>query len=258
MLPRTRLALLSLALGALALVVPAASLASTHGADGGADRTVTKRWIQISRIDGGFRYQASLHDNDLTITRTGGRVLFADRAARVVRTLPHGCRRVAVETGRAVSCRIPATTSVAQPLQLRIEPQRGDDRVDGSALTAEMQLTLLGAQGDDELLGGAAADFVNGAAGVDQVHGGPGNDTIRTGDGDDVADGGVGDDHVIGTAGDDQLAGSVGDDVLEGGDGNDLLLGGPGEDSLLCGDGDDTTDDDGELDLVRHCEHTVA
>jgi Ca2+-binding RTX toxin-like protein len=235
---------------ALGLVAPAAHADET-------DRTVMKRWIQISRVDGGFRYQASLHDNDLTVTRSGSRVLFADRTARVVRTLPRGCHRVSVETGRAVSCRMPAGASPETPVVLDIEPQRGNDRVDASALGAEFTSTLLGAQGDDELLAGAGADFVNGAGGVDQVHGGPGNDTIRTGDGDDVADGGVGDDHVIGTGGNDQLAGSVGDDVLEGGDGNDLLLGGPGEDSLLCGDGDDTTDDDGELDLVRHCEHTI-
>ncbi|KAA1418671.1 calcium-binding protein [Nocardioides humilatus] len=248
MLPRTLVAASTLL--AVGLVAPAPHATAT-------DRTVMKRWMQISRVDGGFQYLASLHDNDLTITRVEGRVLFADQTARVVRELPQGCRRVTVETGRAVSCRIPADTSAATPLLLDIEPQRGNDRVDASALGPEMKLMLLGAQGDDELLAGAGADFVNGAAGVDQVQGGFGSDLIRVGDGNDVADGGPGIDRVIGSGGNDQLAGSLGDDVLEGGDGNDLLLGGAGEDSLLCGDGFDTTDDDGVTDLVRHCENTL-
>lgn len=250
MLPRMLAALTTvLAVGVVAPVPHAAAGDPT-------DRAVTKRWIQVSKVDGGYRYQASLHDNRLTITRDGGRVRLADTTARVIRgDLPRGCRRAHADTGRAVSCRIPVGTSAAAPLLLDIEPQRGNDHVDASTLGPEFRLSLLGAQGDDELLAGGGNDFVNGADGVDQVHGGPGDDSIKVGDGDDVADGGAGDDVVIGTAGNDQLAGSVGDDRLEGGDGNDLLLGGSGSDVLLCGNGIDSADDrEVDDDTSRHCE----
>ena len=250
MLPRMLAALTTVL--AVGLVAPTAHAGATDH----ADRAATRHWIQISKVDGGYRYQASLHDNRLTVTRVGDRVRLADTTARVIRgDLPRGCRRAHADRGRAVSCRVPDGTSAAAPLLLDIEPQRGDDHVDASALGAEFKLSLLGAQGDDELLAGGGDDFINGADGVDQVHGGPGNDSIKVGAGDDIADGGEGDDVVIGTAGNDQLAGSVGDDRLEGGDGNDLLLGGSGSDVLLCGDGTDRADDhEVDDDTSRHCE----
>lgn len=242
--------------GAVAVFAPAVPAPATATAAHDADRPVP-RWMEVSRIDGGFQYRASRHVNQLTITRTDGRIRFADTRSRVLRDLPRGCRRAHAETGLAVTCRIPAGTSAADPLLLRVEPGAGDDRADASTLGAEFDLTALLGPGDDEYLGGAGPDFVNGADGVDQVTTGPGADEVRLGDGDDAADGGGGDDRLVGTAGNDQLTGSIGNDVLEGGNGNDLLLGGPGEDSLLCGGGVDTTDDDGQFDEPRHCELTV-
>lgn len=242
--------------GAVALAVPASGPAVAAPRAAQAEPP-DRRWAEITRVEGGFSYLATLHDSRLKVTRVGDRVRFHDRALRRFRALPRGCREVAVDRGIAATCRIPDTTSPAAPLLLEIKPRLGDDRVDGSELGAEFKLSVLASAGDDVVLGGAGRDFVNGATGVDRVHGGPGADWIRTGDGDDVAAGGIGHDLLVGSEGNDHLAGGVGDDVLEGGAGNDLLLGGPGGDTLLCGDGVDTTDDDGDLDEPRHCEQTV-
>lgn len=238
---------------AVALVAPAAAT----GAAVPGDRAPNPRWAEITRIDGGFRYVASKYDSRLTITRVGNRVVFHDRAMRRFRAaLPGGCRAVAIEPGIAASCRIPATATPSNPLQLEIVPQGGNDRVDGSALGAAVRLSVEPGTGDDTVLGGAGDDELNGALGVDTVTGGEGDDTIIVGPGNDVAGGGAGDDRVVGGDGADQLGGDEGDDLLEGGDGNDILLGGAGSDTMLCGPGDDTSDDnEADDDTSRHCEH---
>lgn len=256
MLPRTTRAVLTLA-AAAALVAPSAVTSEAADRADRADRGVSQRWAEITRVDGGFRYRASLHDSRLVLSREGTRVRLHDRAMRRWRSLPTGCRRVAVERGIAATCRVPAATSPADPLLLEIMPGLGDDRVNGSALGAEFRLRLLGAAGNDVLLGGAGADFVNGSGGADRADGGLGADVLRTGDGNDVAEGGLGNDTLTGVDGDDWLSGSAGDDVLNGGTGDDTMLGGPGADDLFCGDGIDTTDDDGQTDGVQHCENVV-
>jgi hypothetical protein len=251
MINRTYRAALALAT-AIAFLVPATT------ADAQTAAPPSTRWAEITRVTGGYHYLASQLDSNLTITRVGVRVVFHDSGMRRFRTaLPPGCRRVTVSRGIAASCRIPAWVTSANPLQLEIVPQAGDDRVDGSTLGAELRLKVEPGPDDDTVLAGAADDLITGALGMDHVDGGPGADLIRVGPGIDVADGGPGHDRLVGGDGADQLAGSDGDDTLEGGDGNDTLLGGPGEDILLCGNGFDTTDDDGDLDTVRHCEqHT--
>jgi hypothetical protein len=240
------------------IAAPTLTVAATDAAPPD-DRAPSPRWAEISRIDGGFRYLASQYDNKLSITRSGGRVVFHDRTMRRFReALPNGCRRVTVERGIAASCRIPATATGADPLLLEIEPQAGDDRVNGSTLGAELRLSVEPGAGDDTVLGGAAGDLLNGALGIDHVEGGPGADVIKVGPGNDVASGGVGADRVVGGDGADQLAGNAGDDLLEGGDGDDTLAGGPGEDSFLCGPGNDTAVDDDDADGVHHCEQTAT
>jgi len=254
-IPRIFRTALAIALAAtLTVLAPSAVDAAPRAAQ---ERAGEQRWAEITRVEGGFRYRASQHDSRLEMTRVGDRVKFHDRALRRFLSIPRGCRQVAVERGIAATCRIPGTTTPADPLLLEIVPRLGNDRVDGRELGAEFKLSVLADDGDDVVFGGAGRDFVNGSIGVDRVHGGPGDDWIRAGEGDDIAAGGAGHDRVVGSAGNDQLAGNVGDDVLEGGVGNDLLLGGPGEDTLLCGDGVDTTDDDGDLDEPRRCEQTV-
>jgi hypothetical protein len=224
------------------------------------ERAPSPRWAELTRVDGGFRYAASMHDSRLSITRSGGRVVLHDRAMqRFRKALPAGCRRVAVQRGIAASCRIPATATVADPLRLQIVPQAGNDRVNGSTLGPAVRLFVEPGPGDDTVLGGAADDVLNGALGIDHVLGGPGADLIKVGPGNDVAAGGAGDDRILGGDGSDELSGNDGDDVLEGADGNDLLLGGAGSDSLLCGNGTDTSDDSiADDDAPRHCELQAA
>ncbi len=239
----------------VALCVPVASAEASPT----ADRPLSKRWAEITRVEGGFHYEASPHDNNVSITRVGNRVVFRDTAARRFRkALPRGCRRIQAAQGIAASCRIPATATEANPLLLEIVPQAGNDRVDGSTLAAELRLSVEPGPGDDTTLGGAADDLINGALGNDHADGGEGEDLIRTGPGNDVASGGPGIDRLVGGDGADELSGDDGDDLLEGGPGNDTLLGGPGMDTLLCGDGVDHSDDDGDLDSEHHCELPVT
>lgn len=235
MLQRTCRPFLAL-IAAAALVAPA--YLTAEASDPG-DRRLAARWAEITRIDGGFLFVASSHDNRLVLSREGNRVRFHDRAMRQWRSLPRGCRTVEVARGIAATCRIPVATTPAAPLLLDIRPRLGNDRVNGSTLGAEFALQVRGADGNDVVRLGVGDDYFNGA------------------DGDDIAVGGRGEDRLVGVEGADHLSGNAGDDVLEGGNGDDTLLGGPGEDSLLCGPGTDTTDDDGDLDLPRHCEKHV-
>ncbi len=242
-------------------LVTALALVAPFGGTGVAvagDRAPSPRWAEISRVDGELRYVASRHDNKVSITRVGDRVVFRDPAARRFRkALPTGCRQITAAKGIAASCRIPAAATGANPLVLEISPQGGNDRVDGSSLGPEIALHVHPDAGDDTVLGGAADDQLSGAVGLDNVTGGEGDDTIILGDGNDIASGGPGEDRVVGGGGNDELSGGDGEDQLEGGPGNDLLLGGAGADALLCGTGTDTTDDDGETDGPRHCEEVL-
>jgi hypothetical protein len=244
---------------ALALAATAAVLlpATPDGATA-AGRAPSPRWAEITRIDGGFRYLASKYDSNLSITRSGDRVVFHDRGMRRFREdLPAGCRRVTVARGIAASCRIPATVTAVDPLELTIVPLAGHDRVDASTLSAIFRLILRAGDGDDTATSGAGDDQLDGGLGVDQLTSGTGDDLIRVGPGHDIGDGGVGEDRLVGTDGADHLSGGEGEDLLEGGAGNDTLLGGPAADSLLCGDGFDTTDDDGQTDGAMHCEQVL-
>src|SRR5688572_24427923 len=91
----SRAALVLAATAALAL--PAVATAT---APGPTEREPSPRWAEITRVPGGFRYLASLHDSNLTIRKDAGRVVFHDRAMRRFReALPNGCRRVTVEVG---------------------------------------------------------------------------------------------------------------------------------------------------------------
>ena len=265
MLDRTFSTLLTVATTAALLVPAAAAGAPGPPASTGSgeqverlERVVAKRWGEITRIDGGLRFRASQHDSRLVMTRAGARVRFHDRALRRWLFVPRGCRRVAVETGIAATCRIPAGTSPTAPLLLEIVPRLGDDRIDGSALGAEFRLTLLGDAGRDVLIGGDGSDYFNGAFQGDRAVGNGGDDFIRLGDANDVAYGGPGKDHVVGLAGDDRLFGGDGDDLLEGSEDDDTLIGGPGIDNLRCGLGTDARDNDPDDPASRDCERIAS
>lgn len=86
----------------------------------------------------------------------------------------------------------------------------GNDRIDGQAVADDnVQLTLLGGDGDDVLIGG---DSPTGSAVGDRLEGGPGDDYLEGGRGRDSLFGGDGSDLFVWVAGD-------GTDLIEGGAG---------------------------------------
>ena len=113
------------------------------------------------------------------------------------------------------------------------------DVIDGSAISNNLSIYVLGSEGDDTITGGAGsadalayqaytvditADLTAGT-----VLSSVGNDTvsdieeINTGSGNDDITGTVGNDIIRGNAGDDTFVGSAGNDTIEGGAGFDTL-----------------------------------
>ncbi|MDC1347362.1 Ig-like domain-containing protein, partial [Glaciecola sp.] len=113
------------------------------------------------------------------------------------------------------------------------------DVIDGSAISNNLSIYVLGSEGDDTITGGAGsadalayqaytvditADLTAGT-----VLSSVGNDTvsnieeINTGSGNDDITGSVGNDIIRGNAGDDTFVGSAGNDTIEGGAGFDTL-----------------------------------
>ena len=93
-----------------------------------------------------------------------------------------------------------------------------------AGLVNNMNVTLLGAEGNDSLYGGAQADV---------LYGQMGNDRLESRGGDDTLIGNFGDDGLYAGDGDDSLNGGNGNDVLKGEGGNDTLIGGAGNDLLI-------------------------
>ena len=84
--------------------------------------------------------------------------------------------------------------------QLVVNALGGQDRVDASALPADLiQLTLNGGDGDDQLIGSQGNDIINGGRGTDVLLGGPGDDVFpwNPGDGSDVIEGQAGNDTML-------------------------------------------------------------
>jgi Ca2+-binding RTX toxin-like protein len=103
--------------------------------------------------------------------------------------------------------------------RLTIAGGAASDTISGAVgLSAELQLTLDGGDGNDTLNGGNGADTLLGGIGNDTVDGNGGNDTAFLGDGNDtfVWDPGDGSDVVEGQAGTDTLFfnGSVGAEIF--------------------------------------------
>jgi len=131
-------------------------------------------------------------------------------------------------------------------LNLTLIGSEGDDRIRGG----DGDEHILGLDGDDEVdagggndrvSGGANRDYINGETGNDVLSGGLGDDTVYGLDGNDQPSGGEGQDYLEGGKGDDTLAGGDGNDILSGGRDNDTMLGGAGDDVSYAGRGDDTT-----------------
>jgi len=125
-----------------------------------------------------------------------------------------GTRDGAVLTGLSASVRIQHTDPDDS---LMVLAERGDDRVDASALPARaLRLILDGGDGADDLFGGAGDDQLSSGAGNDFVDPNGGRDLALLGDNADVLhwDPGDGSDAAEGLAGNDTLE-FVGSDASE-------------------------------------------
>lgn len=193
---------------------------------------------RVYKTDCGYRVRSGQQDSHMVITQVGNKLRFVDRNTKRIDLLPAACNRIKGVRGIGFECPIGSGYSVNNRMLVEIWPRLGDDFVDGSSLSAEFSLTVLGDAGNDTALMGAGPDFFNGAFDRDRVVAGAGNDWIRSGDGHDVVKSGPGADFV--TAGE-------GDDLVEGGD---------GADQLYCGPGRDTVSRDGSDPKVIYCEAT--
>ncbi|MDQ4052111.1 MAG: M91 family zinc metallopeptidase [Actinomycetota bacterium] len=131
-------------------------------------------------------------------------------------------------------------------IDLTIIGSEGDDKISGG----EGDDTILGLDGDDQVdaddgndrvSGGAGRDYLDGQQGDDTLDGGDGDDTVYGLDGDDTLIGGEGRDYLEGGDGDDDLRGRDGADILSGGNDDDVIRGGTGDDVSYAGRGEDTT-----------------
>lgn len=199
-----------------------------------------KNAARILKTDCGYRYRAGQQDSHLVITQVGGQLRFADRGTDRIDALPAQCTEIKGVRGIVAKCPIPYGISEGNRLLVEVWPRLGDDFVDGSTLSAEFSLTVLGDGGDDTALLGSGPDFFNGASGTDRVRGGAGDDWIRTGDHRDRVNGGPGRDHIT------------------GGYGTDTAVGGEGADRIYCGGGRDRTiRDRGDI-IVFKCESITS
>ncbi len=180
---------------ALLLAVPA----SAHAA------TLTKSGSTLTYVGGAGVNQVTFTESspgNVIVQRVG---LDADPIAAT------GCSTPEITPGTTIQC-VGIATLVA-------DGGAGDDRLDGTALTA-VNATLKGGAGADLLSDGGGNDTLDGGAGDDIVDDGPGNDTLTGGDGDDELEDAAGADSLSGGNGIDYAAvsGNVSlDDVADDG-----------------------------------------
>ena len=101
-------------------------------------------------------------------------------------------------------------------------------------------LSIRGAETNDDLSGSNYSDVMYGNGGNDVLHGLDDEDTLYGNDGDDGIYGDNANDNLSGGAGNDYLDGGDGTDLLDAGDGNDTLKGGASTDYLIGGYGSDS------------------
>ncbi|MEM8722497.1 MAG: Calx-beta domain-containing protein, partial [Cyanobacteria bacterium P01_G01_bin.39] len=126
----------------------------------------------------------------------------------------------------------------------RIEGGVSNNRLDAGTVT-NLNVTLLGASGNDSLYGGAKADKLFGNTGNDRLEGRNGYDSLHGAGGNDALFAGNGNDTLFGGDGNDTLKGEAGNDTIDGGAGIDLLSEGTNynftlTDTQLTGRGIDT------------------
>ncbi|MEK7423033.1 MAG: hypothetical protein AAB131_04255, partial [Actinomycetota bacterium] len=116
---------------------------------------------------------------------------------------------------------------------------QGDDIIDLSGVTADLEFEIEGGAGNDQIKAGLA--------GRARIKGGAGDDEIEGSDGDDIIFAGLGNDFVDAKGGNDLVFaddGTIEDDGLSFkssnfGGGADVVIGGAGDDVIIGGGGDD-------------------
>ncbi|WP_167736481.1 calcium-binding protein [Nocardioides sp. 1609] len=210
--------------------------------------------VHLSLSTWGYRYQAGMADNRLTITEVDGGLRFVDTAARSWAKLPRTCTRL--EIGRSAAAQCPIPSAFAGGMFIETWPKLGNDTIDASALSSRFRLWALTDDGRDTVRGGAGNDFINTAFMADRAWGGAGEDWIRVGTGANEIYGDAGNDRLVGGDdgdrihggdGDDRLGGLLGNDTLWGDAGADVLVGGPGSDIAYL----DATDRAREVESMR-------
>jgi len=167
---------------------------------------------KIVRTAYGYRLIAAEQNSHLRVKVMNGRLRFRDTRVGSWKSLPPMCNRVRVSPGVAASCRIPDSTSAANPTLLEIRPRLGNDYVDGRGLPATFEMAVLADAGRDTLFGGRGNDYLGGATDNDRSYGGAGRDWIRGGDGRDRLRGGADSDWIHGLSGRDSIDGGPGKD----------------------------------------------
>ncbi len=169
-----------------------------------------KNQAKILRTDYGYRITAGQQDSHMTIRVVEGRLRIADTGTREWRSLSKACTALRVPVGVAATCRVPVSTSAADPTLLEVHPRLGDDHVNGRRLPAVFEMAVLADEGRDFVRGGDGDDFINAAQDSDRVHGGAGNDWMRGGKAGDTMWGGPGRDYMVGQYGHDAIEGGTG------------------------------------------------
>ncbi|MGH8792858.1 MAG: M91 family zinc metallopeptidase, partial [Stackebrandtia sp.] len=209
--------------------------------DKGKFTTIASRWESIA-VNGGDAF-------DMPPEADGTYVMTVD--GRTVVNTGSGDDDVSVkkdpDTGETIvtvngqEYRYPAGTPIT------IRGGEGNDTISVPEGT-DVDVTMLGGDGDDEVQGRGGNETVVGGSGDDKLRGGDGNDYLSGGSGDDYAEGQGGSDNISGAAGNDTIyglgdnntiTGGEGDDYVEGGKGDDDIHGGTGNDVLSGGKGDD-------------------
>jgi Ca2+-binding RTX toxin-like protein len=116
------------------------------------------------------------------------------------------------------------TDVIANTEHANLTAGAGNDTIDLTGFTNNIQSTLYGGEGNDLVLGSDGIEVVLGEGGNDTLIGNGANDTLLGSAGKDVLNGGDGNDFLRGQgASGDKLTGGLGDDILDGGAGGDFI-----------------------------------
>lgn len=180
----------------------------------------------VIMVDGTAVVNTGTGDDDVTIT-TDDEGNIKVEVNGVVQTFPPGTP-IVVRGGEGNDV---ITVDKNTNVDLTLLGGDGDDRVHG----AGGDETIVAGHGEDDVYAGEGDDYVSGGSGIDYIDGQGGDDDIGGGTGGDTVYGLGGDDYISGGEDADYLEGAKGDDTIDGGTGPDIISGGKGDDTLRGG-----------------------